>query len=271
MRKIALGVSSVVCFAVVLILPCSSLVKRGLHVRSTAGGRSAGAAAVLVSADRRSSSEVAAEYGKLPLAFEPNLGQVNPEANFLARGSGYELFLTPKESVFVLNAGEKTSVIAARESGLRPGASGHSATVLRMRLVGANKNPVLTAQDALPGKSNYLSGKNPENWRTNVPNYRSVREQEAFPGVDLVYYGTQGQLEYDFVVAPGANAGVIRFAVDGARKLRVSSDGDLLLGIAGGEVRFHKPFAYQKDGSAKTAVAANYVLEGKDRVAFKLG
>src|SRR6202051_1117966 len=163
MRKIALGVSSVVCFAVVLILPCSSLVKRGLHVRSTAAGRVAGAAAVLVSADRRSSSEVAAEYGKLPLAFEPNLGQVNPEANFLARGSGYELFLTPKESVFVLNAGEKKSVAGKRESRLR--ASSHSAAVLRMQLVGANKNPVLTAQDELPGKSNYLSGKNPENWR----------------------------------------------------------------------------------------------------------
>jgi len=273
MRKIAVGVSSVVCLAVVLILPFSSLVKRGLHVRSAGNASGAGTAAAAGPdrASRQSGSEVAAEYGKLPLAFEPNLGQANPEAKFLARGSGYELFLTPKESVFVLNAGEKTSVIAARESGLRPGASGHSAAVLRMRLVGANKNPVLTAQDALPGKSNYLSGKNPENWRTNVPNYRSVREQEAFPGVDLVYYGTQGQLEYDFVVAPGANAGVIRFAVDGARKLRVSSDGDLLLGIAGGEVRFHKPFAYQKDGSAKTAVAANYVLEGKDRVAFKLG
>jgi hypothetical protein len=269
MRKIALGVSSVVCLAVVLVLACGSVAKRGLHVRSTAGGRSAGAAAVPIGANRQSGSEVAAEYGKLPLAFEPNLGQANSEAKFLARGSGYELFLTPKESVFVLNTGEKKSVAGKRESRLR--ASSHSAAVLRMQLVGANKNPVLTAQDELPGKSNYLSGKNPENWRANVPNYRSVREQEAFPGVDLVYYGTQGQLEYDFVVAPGADAGVIGFAVDGARKLSVSSDGDLLLGIAGGEVRFHRPFAYQRDASGKTVVSANYVLEGKDRVAFKLG
>jgi hypothetical protein len=273
MRKIALGVSSVVCLAVVLILVCGSLAKRGLHVSSAETARTVAAAApaVPVSANRQSNSEVVAEYGKLPLAFEPNLGQANPEAKFLARGSGYELFLTPKESVFVLNTGKKKSVAAKQKSGLRPAASSHGAAVLRMRLVGANKNPVLTAQDELPGKSNYLSGKNPENWRTNVPNYRSVREQGAFPGVDLVYYGTQGQLEYDFVVAAGADPGVIRFAVDGASKLSVSSDGDLLLGIAGGEVRFHKPFAYQRDGSAKTTVAANYVLEGKDRVAFKLG
>jgi hypothetical protein len=273
MRKIALGVSSVVCLAVVLVLACGSVSNRSLHARSAgnSGTASVTAAAVPIPANRLSGSEVVVEYGKLPLAFEPNLGQVNPEAKFLARGAGYELFLTPKESVFVLNTGGKKSVITKQKSGLRPAASGHGAAVLRMRLMGANKNTVLTSQNELPGKSNYLSGNKPENWRTNVPNYRSVREQGAFPGIDLVYYGTQGQLEYDFVVAPGADPGVIRFAVEGASKLSTSSDGDLLVGIAGGEVRFHKPFAYQKDGSAKTVIPANYVLEGKDRVAFKLG
>jgi len=272
MRKIALGVSSVVCLAVVLVAG-SSVLKRGSHVGGAGTGRTAGAAVVAVPAraNIQAGSEVVTEYGRLPLAFEPNLGQANPEAKFLARGAGYELFLTPKESVFVLNTGEKKSITTKQDSGLRPAASGHSAAVLRMRLLGANKNPVLTSQNELPGKSNYLSGKKPENWRTNVPNYRSVREQEAFPGIDLVYYGTQGQLEYDFVVAPGADPGGIRFAVEGASKLSTSSDGDLLVGIGGGEVRFHKPFAYQKNGSAKTTVAANYVLEGKDRVAFKLG
>jgi hypothetical protein len=273
MRKIVLGVSSVVCLAVVLVLAGSSVPKRGSHVRSAGNGRIAGAATVPVPAHAniQAGSEVVTEYGKLPLAFEPNLGQANPEAKFLARGAGYELFLTPKESVFVLNTGGKKSITTKQDSGLRLAASGHGAAVLRMRLLGANKNPVLTSQNELPGKSNYLSGNKPENWHTNVSNYRSVREQEAFPGIDLVYYGTQGQLEYDFVVAPGADPGVIRFALEGASKLSTSSDGDLLVGIAGGEVRFHKPFAYQKDGSARTAVAANYVLEGKDRVAFKLG
>ena len=271
MRKIALGVSSVVCLAVVLVLAGSSVVQRGSHVRSAGNGRTAGAVAGPVRANSRTGSEVVAEYGKLPLAFEPNLGQANPEAKFLARGAGYELFLTPQESVFVLNTGEKKSIATNHNSGLRPAASGPSAAVLRMRLLGANKNTVLSSQNELPGKSNYLSGKNPENWHTNVPNYRRVREQEVFPGIDLVYYGTQGQLEYDFVVAPSADPRVIRFAVEGASKLRTSSDGDLVVGIADGEVRFHKPFAYQQDGSAKTTVTANYVLEGKDRVAFKLG
>jgi hypothetical protein len=271
MRKIALGVSSVVCLVVVLVLACGSVSKRSLHARSAGNSGTVSVTAVPIPSNRLSGSEVVVEYGKLPLAFEPNLGQVNPEAKFLARGAGYELFLTPQESVFVLNTGEKKSVITKQKSGLRPAASGHGAAVLRMKLLGANKNTVLTSQNELPGKSNYLSGNKPENWRTNVPNYRSVREQAAFPGIDLVYYGTQGQLEYDFVVAPGADPGVIRFAVEGASKLSTSSDGDLLVGMAGGEVRFHKPFAYQKDGSAKTVVAANYVLEGKDRVAFKLG
>src|SRR6202051_748375 len=219
MRKIALGVSSVVCLAVVLVAG-SSVLKRGSHDRGAGNGRTAGAATVAVPAraNIQAGSEVVTEYGKLPLAFEPNLGQANPEAKFLARGAGYELFLTPKESVFVLNTGGKKSSTTKQNSGLRPAASGHSAAVLRMRLLGANKNPVLTSQNELPGKSNYLSGKNPENWHTNVPNYRSVKEQGAFPGVDLVYYGTQGQLEYDLVVAPGADPGAIRFAVDGASK-----------------------------------------------------
>src|ERR1700692_4963360 len=131
MRKIALGVSSVVCLAVVLVAG-SSVLKRGSHDRGAGNGRTAGAVVVAVPAraNIQAGSEIVTEYGRLPLAFEPNLGQANPEAKFLARGAGYELFLTPKESVFVLNAGEKKSVVAARESGLSTRASGHSAAVL---------------------------------------------------------------------------------------------------------------------------------------------
>src|ERR1700719_254032 len=139
MRKIALGVSTVVCLAVVLVLAYGSVAKRGLRARSagTIGTAGPSAVAVPVPPNRPFGSEVVSDYGKLPLAFEPNVGQVNPEAKFLARGAGYELFLTPKEAVFVLNTGVKKSAVAKEKPGLRPGVTSNGASVLRMRLLGA--------------------------------------------------------------------------------------------------------------------------------------
>jgi hypothetical protein len=213
---------------------------------------------------------VASSYGKLPIAFEPNVGQANSEAKFLARGAGYELFLTPQESVFVLSAGSKNSDPQTLRSAAKT--SSASAAVLRMKLLGANKTPVFDSQDQLPGNSNYLSGKDPKNWRTDIPTYRRVAEYAVYPGIDLVYYGNQNQLEYDFVVAANADPRAIRFAMEGAGQIRTNNEGDLLVGVGDREVRFVKPFAYQREGATKVAVAANYLIEGGDgKVAFQLG
>jgi hypothetical protein len=113
------------------------------------------------------------------------------------------------------------------------------------------------------GKANYLSGSNPANWHTNISTYRRLIEHTAYPGIDLVYYGTQGRLEYDFVVGSKADPSAIHFPLEGVDKLRVSPEGDLLVNVGGGEVRFHKPVAYQKDGESKSLVAANYVIEDR--------
>jgi len=83
-----------------------------------------------------------------------------------------------------------------------------------MKLVGANPAAKVTGLDELPSKSNYFLGKDPKKWRTNVPNYAKVKHQDVYPGVDLVYYGNQGRLEYDFVVAPGADPKAITLAVE---------------------------------------------------------
>jgi hypothetical protein len=262
MRKFAIGISSVVCLVAVF---ASSRVsnrepemQRPAHVSSVAAKTSV----------QKPAAKVAAQYGRTPLAFEENRGQASPEAKFLARGTGYEIFLTPEESVFVLQA--PASVNASKIKSPKF-ASNFSASILRMKLLGANFAPVLTSEDQLPGVTNYLLGKNPANWRTNIPNYRRVKEHDAYPGIDLVYYGTQGQLEYDFVVAAHQDPSIIRFSVQGADRLSTSSDGDLLVSIRGGQLKFHKPFAYQQDGQAKESVAANYVLEANNTVAFKLG
>ena len=130
-------------------------------------------------------------YAVIPLSFEANRGQTDPVVNFMARGQGYSLFLTPTAAVLSLS--EKTN-----------------SAVVRMQLKGSNPSARVRGDGDLPGRTNYLTGNNPANWRTNVPTYSRVRYDEVYPGIDLIYYGQQRELEYDFVVAPGAEPGRIR-------------------------------------------------------------
>ena len=143
--------------------------------------------ALLLSAAARTSPppRTVDSYGKLPLSFETNRGQTARQVKFLARGPGYTLFLTGDAAVLSLRR-EKADAI------------------LRMKLAGANTRASVTGADALPGKSNYFIGGDPSQWRTNVPTYSAVKYAAVYPGIDLVYHGNQRLLEYDFVVAPGA-------------------------------------------------------------------
>jgi hypothetical protein len=200
------------------------------------------------------SRNVTERYQQFPLSFEPNREQTNPEVKFLARGEGYILFLTDKDAVFRLGKGSRSS------------------SVLRMSLLGANAKPGFTGMDELPGKSNYFIGNQPGQWHTNIPNYGKVAEHNIYPGIDLVYYGTQRQLEYDFVIAPDASPTKIQIAFEGAKNLHTDANGDLVLSVSGSsDVRLHKPIAYQQMGDEKQLVAANYVVKGKDSVEFGLG
>jgi hypothetical protein len=200
------------------------------------------------------SPSVAERYEQFPLSFEPNQKQSDDAVKFLARGKGYILFLTDKDAVFAL---DKAS---------------HSASVLRMSLLGANAHPVFSCMEELPGKSNYLIGNKPEEWHVNIPNFRKVAERGVYPGIDLVYYGTQHQLEYDFVVAPGASPKQIQIAFDGASKLHTDAQGDLVLSASGkDDIRLRKPIAYQTIGGEKQLVAANFAVQGNNQVAFKVG
>jgi hypothetical protein len=181
---------------------------------------------------------IVANYGKLPLSFEANQGQADPQVKFLSRGQGYSLFLTPTEAVFQLrNAdfGLRNANRPAFETGVRNPKSEirnpqlARPVTLRMRLVGANPNAEARGVEELPGKSNYFIGNDPSKWRTNVSTYAKVEYRDVYPGVDLVYYGNGRQLEHDFVVAPGADPGLIRLAVEGADKMELNAQGDLVL------------------------------------------
>ncbi len=179
-------------------------------------------AASVHAAPSLSGPRLRAAYGKLPLYFEANRGQSDRRVHFLARGNGYRLFLTNNEAVLALSRIEdRGSKIAAsdswaagrgsRSSILHP----RSSSVLRLKLLDANPRPGVTGQAMLPGKVNYLHGNDPRRWQTNVPTYAKVHYRHVYPGIDLVFYGRQRQLEYDFEVAPGADPRRIALRFDG--------------------------------------------------------
>jgi hypothetical protein len=241
-------------------------------------------------------NKVREAYGKLPLSFEQNRGQADASVKFLSRGSGYTLFLTEDGAVFAVRGsasaedgdattnsatkvqGEKAAGArllpvssAAATDGFKNRPTAHADTaVLRLKLRGANASAKVTGEDDLPGKSNYFIGNDPKKWQSNVPTYGKVIYEGVYPGIDLAYYGNQRQLEYDFIIAAGADARRIQFEVAGARSVRRDSAGDLVLKLREGEMRWHKPVAYQEDGDKRKEIAANYVVKG-NQVTFEIG
>jgi hypothetical protein len=92
-------------------------------------------------------------------------------------------------------------------------------SVLRLKMVGGNTGARVEGQEELPGKVNYFIGNDPEKWRHNIPTFRKVYYKDVYPGIDIVYYGNQQELEYDFVIAPGADPKAIKFRIDGAERI----------------------------------------------------
>jgi hypothetical protein len=224
--------------------------------------------------DAKAQAQILDSYGKLPLSFEVNHGQTDSRVKFLSRTRGYTLFLTGDEAVFALN-GKNTKPNNAKITGadhsLAAGMAGPEVgDVLRMKLRNANATAKVTGVRALPGMTNYFIGKDPKKWRTNVPRYEKVKYEGIYSGIDLVYYGNQRQLEYDFIVAPGANPGRIAFDVRGAKRIRRDNDGDLILDTGEGEIRWHKPVVYQEQDGARQLVVANYSITNQNQVGFEL-
>jgi hypothetical protein len=190
-------------------------------------------------------------YGQLPLTFEPNEGQTDASVKFLSRSAGYTLFLTKSEAV-----------LAFTDSDLTP---------LRMKVGGASANPDVAAYDELPGKVNFFIGKDATKWRTNIPTYKKVRYSDVYPGIDLVYYGNAKQLEYDFVVSPGADPALIRLDFDGNKTARIDGAGDLVLASGDRDIRMHKPIVYQEAHGKRHEVAAEYALLQDGQIGFAIG
>ncbi len=210
-------------------------------------------------------------FGKLPMRFEANKGQSHEKVKFLSRGSGYTLFLTSAEAVLSLNRREEPGEPAARGDGRDTKGPRARRDVLRMRLVGASTKPRVEGTDELPVRSNYFIGNNPKKWRTDVRQYGKVKYTEVYPGVDLVYYGNQQELEYDFIIAPEVSPSKIRLAFTGAEEITIDEKGDLILRTRGGEVRQRKPFIYQEVEGARREIQGRYAKTAKHEVGFEIG
>ncbi|HWN09688.1 MAG TPA: SBBP repeat-containing protein [Pyrinomonadaceae bacterium] len=234
--------------------------------------------------------QAAENYGRIELSFEANRGQTDDAVNFLARGAGYTLFLKPTEATLRLrnaDSGSRNnqdienskSVLPSGDSELKvasPSADQNSeirnqqSTVLRMKLAGANANANVSGEQAA-GRVNYFTGNDQSRWNTDIPTYSKVRYTEVYPGIDVVYYGNQRQLEYDFVVAPGRDPQAIKLEFAGADKIEVNGEGELLLSLGASVVRQPKPLIYQEVAGERRIVAGGYTLDSDKAISFVLG
>lgn len=216
---------------------------------------------------------VDANYGKLPLSFEVNRGQANPDVKFLTRAGGSSLLLKSTEAVLTLSREEKLKTPAKKsihplldEAPVR-----QITSTVTMKLVGANPYPRIVGLEEQQAKSSYFTGSDPKQWTTDVPNYAKVKYEQVYPGIDLIFYGNPQQLEYDFVVAPGADPKQIRLSFDGAKKMKIEENGDVALATDAGEVRQRKPVIFQLVNGERQKVVGKYARLGKEQIGLEIG
>ena len=227
------------------------------------------------------SAQILDAYAKLPLSFEVNRGQSGPDIQFLSRGHGLALFLGSGEATFLINQkdsraphrqvpselAQNGSTLFSLISGTLPDEAAANelqpvlpadTRLLRMSLLGARPGLRGVGVGLLPGKANYFIGDDPKNWQTNLETYAKVKYEDIYPGIDLLYYGNQQRLEYDFVVAPGSSPKQIQLAFEGVDHAHIDpSSGDLVLDSGGAEVRFQKPSIYQINEESSTGTGAS--------------
>lgn len=223
----------------------------------------------------RFSAQISKKYGTLPLSFERNQGQASGAVRYLAHGPGYSILLKERGATLLLSKRSPVPAALRRPAPLQIGTArtANSKTdVLQMRLVGSRASTQVTGDEPLLGTVNYFTGNSPDKWITGVPTFGRVKYTNIYRGIDLVYYGSRQQLEFDFELAPGADSRRIRMRFSGARKLSLDKQGNLTILGANGEIQFHKPEIYQPlDGGRMQPVSGAFHLSSKNTVSFRLG
>ena len=203
--------------------------------------------------------EVAAAMSRLPLTFQENRGQAGKRVKFVTRGAGYSFWLSPTSTTLAL----------AKMAGVPAGGKA-SASVVRMRMVGANPKAKIRGAGTPQGHTNYLIGRDKSKWVRDIPNYSKVRYTGIYNGVDLEYYGNQQELEHDFIVKPGADPASIRLAYDGVKRTEIAANGELHLETANGALEQKKPVAYQTINGKRQSVESRYTLLANNEIGFEV-
>ena len=214
-----------------------------------------------------------------PLVFEPNHGQAPAQVQWIARGSRYQLFFTSEGITMLLRdrarEASPSSLIPALFQAPHLSADRTKTTysTMKMKLNGGRPWRSVAGLEPTGGISNYFIGDDPKGWHTGIPHYARLSAPDVYNGIDLVFYSHGGQLEYDFVVAPGADPSQIRMAFEGLDRTRIDANsGDLLLTTVGGsELRQMHPNVYEQTGNRKIEVASAYELLDPKQAGFRLG
>ena len=202
-----------------------------------------------------SAGDVRTEYLRSHLRFERGSRRDGSKAaDFVARGLGYGVYLSSGHARVVLGS---------------PGAA--APEVITLRLVGSDGNAQAAGRKELPGRTNHFIGNDPRHWHSGVASFAEVEYRNVYPGVDLVYYGNQRQLEYDFIVAPGASHSVIGFRLVGASRVSLDRDGNLIVTTASGQLVHRAPLVYQEKNGGRQHVKARYVIGRNGRIGFRIG
>ena len=208
------------------------------------------AALTLAAAPREAAiTQAQATLARTPLRFEANQGQWNPAVLYAARSGGYDLMFTARGPALTLAGSHRVDI----------------------SLLNSNPAPAIEAIGKLPTRTNYFVGAR-EHWHTGIASYSRVRYGAVYPGVDVVYYGRQNQLEFDFVLQPGADPRAIRLRFQGARHLSITSEGDLAFQFGNGRMLQKKPLIYQEDPvtSTRREIPGRYVLVARNVVGLRV-
>lgn len=222
-----------------------------------------------------SNLQITYNLGSVPMTFTVNQGQWDEKVQFRANAGGATVWFGTTGVVY-----QFTRSVANAKLPSGPPDPGYDrfdlepnsfeTMMIRASFVGANPNPEMAGAEIVQHKSNYFIGNDPAMWYTDVPAYKSVTYKEIYPGIDLKYFGNGKQIEYDFIVEPGADPGVIVVEYEGAKSIDVNEAGELVVETAWGTVVEQTPFIYQPDGDERIQIKGEYALLTDNTFGFVL-
>jgi len=220
---------------------------------------------------------VTKNLSSMPLAFTENQGQWDTKVKFRADAGGATMWFATNGAYcqFTRRINDVDPVMVSRPGGGRDGlldqeSDDFETMMIKATFAGANPNPLMVGEDELEYKCNYFLGDDPAAWRTDVANYSAVVYEDIYPGIDLKYYGNGREMEYDFIVSPGADFSRIQIQYEGVESLSVNDDGELVVETMWGEVIERRPVVYQERNGERIPIDGRYEIAANNAFGFSL-